>query len=138
MRSPFQLALGPYKLLFSRIALQNLPSDLPSKEDPHGLNAELGSLVDAVVNALVCVNQTRNLDDALKIRDDLQRLPNYFVAEVLNSVMLRLVNIDPELCRWFILDVYLYGADPEGKADVAERLNLLMADLQASSGEDTN
>jgi hypothetical protein len=34
------------------------------------------------------------------------------------------------LCRWFIIDIFLKDADPEGKADVAERINLLLADLR--------
>lgn len=88
--------------------------------------------MEAVVNAVVRINETQELDGALVIRDEIQRLPNSLVAEVLNRVMLHLVKIDPELCRWFIIDVFLYGADPEGKADVAERLNLLMADLRST------
>lgn len=65
------------------------------------------------------------------IRDELRRLPDDLTTEILNQVMLALVKIDPDVCRWFILDVFLHGADPEGKADVAERLNLLFADLQS-------
>lgn len=109
--------------------------DLPPDKESQDLKAELNPLVDAVVNAIVRTHETRDMDDAIMIRSELQRLPDYLVTEVLNSVMLRLVNVDPEICRWFILDVFLHGADPEGKADVAERLNLLMADLQSASGE---
>jgi hypothetical protein len=69
--------------------------------------------------------------NALVIRDELKRLPDYLTTEVLNGIMLSFVKTKPDLCRWFILDVFLYESNPEGKADVAERINLLMADLNA-------
>ncbi len=96
-------------------------------------NAELNleTLIGAVVNAVVSAHQSQELESALSIRDELQRLPDYLVTEVLNGVMLDLVKINPDLCRWFILEVFLREADPEGRADVAERINLLMADLRA-------
>lgn len=93
------------------------------------LKADLNDLIDAVVKAVLLASQSQNFDDALVIRDQLHRLPNELITEVLNGVMLALVKMDPQLCRWFILDVFLCEADPEGKADVAERINLLMADL---------
>jgi hypothetical protein len=96
------------------------------------LEAHRQRLVQAVVQAVLTASQTQELEDALVIRDELRRLPNDMITEVLNDVMLTLVKIDPLLCRWFILDVFLREADPEGKADVAERLNLLMADIRTS------
>ncbi|MBE9179535.1 hypothetical protein IQ268_13275 [Oculatella sp. LEGE 06141] len=98
------------------------------------LEDSLNSLVNAVVAAIVVTNQTRKLGDAIAICDHLHRLPESLLTEVLNGIMLNLVQTDPLLCRWFILDVFLREADPEGKADVAERINLLMADLQSGSG----
>lgn len=95
------------------------------------LKSYLDKLVETVVKAVVAANNTQEMDCILSIRDELQRLPDGLVTEVLNDVMLKLVEIDPALCRWFILDVYLLEADPEGKADVAERINLLMADLRS-------
>jgi hypothetical protein len=93
------------------------------------LNLNLDDLVEAVVKAIVSVRQTQNLEDALTIRDELNRLPNSLVTEVLNDVILHLLKIDPNLCRWFILDVFLQNANSEGKADVAERINLLIANF---------
>ncbi|MBD3884495.1 hypothetical protein IFO70_22390 [Phormidium tenue FACHB-886] len=90
----------------------------------------LSQLVEVVVNAVLRAKQTE-VEDALIIRDELRRLPNPLMTEVLNQVMLRLVQLDPVLCRWFIVDVFLRDADPEGRADVAERLNLLMAELRS-------
>lgn len=92
---------------------------------------DLDHLVEMVVKAVMTVSQTRSVDEALVIRDELRRLPDELTTEILNRVMLALVKIDPDVCRWFILDVFLHNADPEGKADVAERLNLLFADLQS-------
>lgn len=89
-------------------------------------------LVSAIVNAVVKVGQTKDLAEALIIRDQLQRLPNSVLTEVLNQVILSLVSIDPTLCRWFIIEVFLRDAAPEGRADVAERINLLLADLRSS------
>lgn len=89
-------------------------------------------LVSAIVNAVVKVGQTKDLAEALIIRDQLQRLPNSVLTEVLNQVILSLVSIDPPLCRWFIIEVFLRDAAPEGRADVAERINLLLADLRSS------
>lgn len=88
-------------------------------------------MVEAVVKSAIAAHKSQNLEDALAIRDELQRLPRTWMTEVINGVMLELVRIDPILCRWFVLDVFLYDADPEGKADVAERINLMLADLKA-------
>ncbi|HEY9878627.1 MAG TPA: hypothetical protein V6D29_09245 [Leptolyngbyaceae cyanobacterium] len=96
------------------------------------LGIDISSLVDAVVQAVVRAEQSQSQEDALLIRDELCRLPDYWMTEVLNDVILGLVKVDPNLCRWFILDVFLQDSDPEGRADVAERINLLLADLQSS------
>ncbi|MBD1846767.1 hypothetical protein H6F89_25845 [Cyanobacteria bacterium FACHB-63] len=101
------------------------------------LNQELSAedfnrLVDSVVKAVLKVGQSQNLEEAIVIRDELRRLPDALLTEVLNQVMLHLVPIDPLLCRWFIIDVFLRDAPAEGRADVAERINLLLADLQSS------
>ena len=95
-----------------------------------GLEVEVGSLVAAVVNAAKAARLTQNLEDALSIRDALNRLPDSLKTDVLNGVIFDLVKIDPIVCRWFLLDIFLRDANPEGKADVAERINLLIADLQ--------
>ncbi|MGI0487361.1 hypothetical protein ACN4EK_18115 [Pantanalinema rosaneae CENA516] len=107
-------------------------SEQPSDDRPNPpLTPDLDHLVEMVVKAVVTVSQTRSVEEALMIRDELRRLPDELTTEILNQVMLALVKIDPDICRWFILDVFLHNADPEGKADVAERLNLLFADLQS-------
>lgn len=103
----------------------------PNDRTNHPLATDLDHLVEMVVKAVVTVSQTRSVEEALMIRDELRRLPDDLTTEILNQVMLALVKIDPDVCRWFILDVFLHNADPEGKADVAERLNLLFADLQS-------
>jgi hypothetical protein len=95
------------------------------------LEEELNNLGNAVVKAVVTIAQTRDMEDARVIRDELRRLPGPLMTEVLNNVILNLVKIDPDLCRWFLLEVFLGEADPEGKADVAERINILMADLRS-------
>jgi hypothetical protein len=95
------------------------------------LDTNLNTLVDAVAKAVLAANRNKNLEDALSIRDELHRLPNELITEVLNGVILNLVKVDPEVCRWFILDVFLRDADPEGRADVAERINLLLDDLRS-------
>lgn len=105
----------------------------PLPDDTNDMKNYLDTLVEAVVQAVVRASQSGDLESALMIRDQLQRLPDNLITEVINGVLLRLVNIDPLLCRWFILDVFLREADPEGKADVAERINLLMAELRSSS-----
>lgn len=105
--------------------------DNSHQEIRNRLGADLQHLAEAVTSAVLKAHQTQSHEDALRIRDELHRLPDYLMTEVLNDVMLRLVNLDPNLCRWFILDVFLQDADPEGKADVAERINLLMADLRS-------
>lgn len=94
------------------------------------VTVNLDELVNAVVKAIATAYQTQSLENALVIRDELQRLPPALTTEVINGVILHLVQTDPALCRWFILDVFLCEADPEGRADVAERINLLMADLK--------
>jgi hypothetical protein len=103
----------------------------PDNQNTWNLGTDLDHLVTTVVKAIVLAKQTQELDNALVIRDELRRLPDNLLTEVLNNVMLNLVKIDPSLCRWFILDIFLHDANPEGKADVAERINLLLADLQS-------
>lgn len=90
-------------------------------------------LVESVVKAVLKVGQTKDLGEAIVIRDQLRRLPDTLLTEVLNQVILHLVPIDPLLCRWFIVDVFLRDAPPEGRADVAERINILLADLSSSN-----
>lgn len=92
---------------------------------------DLNHLADAVVKAVLKVGQTQDLEEAIVVRDQLRRLPDLLLTEVLNQVMLRLVAIDPLLCRWFIIDVFLRDAPAEGRADVAERINILLADLRS-------
>lgn len=88
-------------------------------------------LVESVVKAILKVGQTQDFEEATVIRDELRRLPDTMLTEVLNQVILRLVPIDPLLCRWFIIDIFLRDAPPEGRADVAERINILLADLRS-------
>jgi hypothetical protein len=93
---------------------------------------DFNRLVESVIKAVLKVGQSQNLEEAIVIRNELRRLPDGLLTEVLNQVMLHLVWVNPLLCRWFIVDVFLRNAPAEGKADVAERINLLMADLQSS------
>lgn len=88
-------------------------------------------LVNAIVKAVLKVGQTRDFAEASVIRDELHRLPSLLLTEVLNQVILQLISIDPILCRWFIVEVFLQDAEPEGRADVAERINILLADLRS-------
>ena len=104
--------------------------DQPQNEELKGLKAHLNNLVEAVVKAVVIAKQTQELDDVLIIRDELHRLPDYLMTDVINDVILNLLKIDADLCRWFIIDIFLRDAQGSGKADVAERINLLIADLQ--------
>jgi hypothetical protein len=94
-----------------------------------GIN--LPQLIEATVQAVTKVGESRNLENALVIRDQIRRRPDELVAEILNQLILRLIFINPLLCRWFVLDVFLHDADLEAKADVAERVNILMADLRS-------
>lgn len=110
--------------------MQDLPSESQTEPD-----IDLGRLADAVVKVVVKLGETRNIEDALVIRNQLHRLPNSLMTEVLNQIILQLVQIDPDLCRWFIVDVFLRDADPEGRADVAERINLLLMEFQLSNPE---
>ncbi|GAB4385917.1 MAG: hypothetical protein Kow00121_51470 [Elainellaceae cyanobacterium] len=87
------------------------------------------TLIEVIFKAVMQVGSTQNMEEGLIIRDEIRRLPDQFVTEILNQIILRLVLIDPELCRWFVLDVFLHDSDPEAKADVAERINVLIADL---------
>lgn len=106
---------------------------MPNQPLNETLNPEdFNDLVEAVVKAVLKVGQTHSLEEALVIRDQLRRLPDTVLTETLNQVILRLVSIDPLLCRWFIIDVFLRDAPPEGRADVAERINILLADLRAN------
>lgn len=107
--------------------MQDNPEDLRKR-----LGIDISGLVEAVVRAVIRAEQTQSHEDAVLIRDELRRLPDYVMTEVLNDVILGLVKVDPNLCRWFILDVFLQDSDPEGRADVAERINLMLADLQSS------
>lgn len=105
--------------------------DQPLSQSINTLKGEIDRLVEAVAEAVVVASQTQKLENALAIRDELRRLPEYLVTEVLNNVILKLLKIDPNLCRWFVLDIFLHDAELEGKADVAERINLLIADVQS-------
>jgi hypothetical protein len=128
----FNPCLLTYKFYkFQRLVKNNSLPDLPFNENQTGLEVNLNILAIAVVKAILVASKTQKLDDALIIRDELRRLPDSLVTEVLNGVILNLVKVNPTLCRWFILDIFLRDADPEGKADVAERINLLIADLQS-------
>jgi hypothetical protein len=95
------------------------------------LAKDLNNLVEAATKAIIIAGQTQQTEDAQAIKNQLRRLPDQMTTEVLNGIILNLVNTQPELCRWFILDIFLEDAPPEGRADVAERLNLLIADLQS-------
>lgn len=108
-----------------------MSNSTPDDRTTNHLPTDLDHLVEMVVKAVMTVSQTRSVEEALIIRDELRRLPDELTTEILNQVMLALVKVDPDVCRWFILEVFLHNADPEGKADVAERLNLLFADLQS-------
>lgn len=88
------------------------------------------TLVEVIFKAVMRVGNSQNLEEGLLIRDEIRRLPDHLVTEILNQIILRLVLIDPELCRWFVIDVFLHNSDPEAKADVAERINVLIADLR--------
>ncbi|MBW4520040.1 MAG: hypothetical protein KME16_10125 [Scytolyngbya sp. HA4215-MV1] len=87
------------------------------------------TLIEVIFKAVIRVGSSHNMEEGLMIRDEIRRLPDQLVTEILNQIILRLVLIDPELCRWFVLDVFLHDSDPEAKADVAERINVLIADL---------
>lgn len=102
---------------------------LDSESNP--LQGNLQELIETVIQAVLKVGDTRSLQDALTIRDEIRRLPDNLVTEILNQVILRLILVDPLLCRWFVLDVFLHDADPLARADVAERMNLLVADLRS-------
>lgn len=121
--------------LFSSKSASKAQSDFSSETlmtlSSEDIEPTLKRLVTAIVEAVVAAKQSQNWDEALAIRDQLKRLPNALMTEVINDVMLNLIKVEPDLCRWFILDVFLCEADPAGKADVAERINLLMADLNA-------
>jgi hypothetical protein len=105
--------------------LQNQPFNQTLSDE------DFNHLTESVVKAILKVGQTQNLEEAIVIRNELHRLPDQVLTEVLNQVILRLVAIDPLLCRWFIIDVFLRDAPPEGRADVAERINILLADLRS-------
>jgi hypothetical protein len=95
------------------------------------LGNNLPQLMDSVVQAVTKVGEDRDLESALFVRDEIRRLPDALVTEILNQLILRLIFVDPLLCRWFVLDVFLHDADPAAKADVAERINVLIADLRS-------
>lgn len=95
------------------------------------LKDNIKQLAEAVVEAVVAVSETQELEVILAICHELRRLPSSLLTEVMNDVILSLVQLDPVLCRWFVLDIFLREADPEGKADVAERINLLIAELRS-------
>lgn len=100
-------------------------------ENLENLKLDLDTLIATVVKAVFLAWQSQELEQALVLRDELRRLPSDLLTEVLNGVMLNLVKVEPVLCRWFVIEVFLHDADPEGKADVAERINLLLADLRS-------
>lgn len=104
-------------------------ADLSLSDCVDQLQTDLNHLVEAVVVAAIDAYQSQVPEAALQIRDELRRLPDSLVTEILNHILLRLVAVNPIVCRWFVIDVFLRDADPEGKADVAERINLLLADL---------
>lgn len=108
---------------------QPLNNEANNEVDRSGIN--LPQLIEVVVQAVTKVGEGRDLESALAIRDEIRRLPDDLVTEILNQLILRLILVDPLLCRWFVLDVFLYDADPDAKADVAERINVLMADLRS-------
>lgn len=105
--------------------------DQPLDKSQNESEIDLSYLVEAIIGIVLKAGQSQNTEDALIIRDQLHRLPSTLMTEVLNQVILKLVQVDPVLCRWFVLDVFLRDADPEGRADVAERINLLMAEFQS-------
>lgn len=114
------------------ILLQNqFPSDEAWPNEVGQLSSNFPELVEAAIQAITKIGHTRDLETALAIRDEIRRLPDSLVTEVLNQIILRLIIIDPLLCRWFVLDVFLHDANPDAKADVAERINLLIADLRS-------
>jgi hypothetical protein len=117
--------------LAQKLSEENPLQDQPLNENISGLDSELSNLVDAVVEAVLTTSQTGDLENALFIRDELHRLPNSLMTEVLNGIIFNLVKREPDVCRWFLLDIFLRDAEPEKKADVAERINLLMADIQS-------
>ena len=102
---------------------------LNNEADQSAIN--LPQLIEVVVQAVTKVGEDRDLESALAIRDEIRRLPDDLVTEVLNQLILRLIFVDPLLCRWFVLDVFLHDANADAKADVAERINVLMADLRS-------
>ncbi|MFH7026086.1 MAG: hypothetical protein ACHBN1_11940 [Heteroscytonema crispum UTEX LB 1556] len=104
--------------------------DQSFNNNPNNVEDELNDLVKAVVEAVLIAKQTQELEITQMIRDQLHRLPDNLMTDVINEVIMNLIQIDPALCRWFIIDIFLKDADPEGKADVAERINLLLADLR--------
>ena len=112
-----------------------MPNQFPGNEarsDDFGqLSNNFPELIEAAIQAITKIGHTRDLETALAIRDEIRRLPNSLVTEILNQIILRLIVIDPLLCRWFVLDVFLHDANPDAKADVAERINILIADLRS-------
>lgn len=92
---------------------------------------DLSQLIEVVIQTVIKAGETRHLDTALAIRDEIRRLPDEVVTEILNRLILKLIFIDPLLCRWFVIDVFLRDADPDARADVAERINVLLADLRS-------
>ncbi len=107
----------------------------PSLSNFEQLPDNFSELIEAVYQAVIRVGSTQNLQDAIVIRNEIRRLPNSLVTEVLNQIILRLVLVNPEICRWFVLDVFLRDVDLEAKADVAERINILLADLQSQQDQ---
>ena len=63
--------------------------------------------------------------------DELEIELSHLVEAVVEGVILNLLKIDPILCRWFILDIFLQDAESEG-TDVAQRINLLIAEYCVS------
>lgn len=112
--------------------MQNQSSNNSANQnEAEQLGGNLRQLIDVVIQTVIKIGETRQMDQALAIRDEIRRLPDEMVTEILNQLILELIFIDPLLCRWFVIDVFLRDADSEARADVAERINVLLADLRS-------
>ncbi|MBW4515842.1 MAG: hypothetical protein KME11_11520 [Timaviella obliquedivisa GSE-PSE-MK23-08B] len=122
---------GYYYTFYHASPLSDQSLDNEANNEVAQLGNNLPQLMDSVVQAVTKVGEDRDLESALFVRDEIRRLPDALVTEILNQLILRLIFVDPLLCRWFVLDVFLHDADPAAKADVAERINVLIADLRS-------
>lgn len=114
---------------------QSLNSNAGLNEVEVGVN--LPQLIEVIIQTVIKVGETRCMNTALAIRDEMRRLPDEMVTEILNQLILKLIFLDPLLCRWFMIDVFLRDADPDARADVAERINVLLADLRSQQSTST-